>query len=346
MTGEKVVGERALRKMAGMALNSGDSQGDEIDAIDQALATKKKIMAGDIISIEVAKSQAERLEAEAKAETAKAATVKAQAEASRAASGDEPGRGFKVTGGIDFGHLDLAQERKEASERLEKLKKEADDVAKATGQENSQLRDKIAELNLEHLTSTFQAQMEGLTKLIQASGSKKNFVEEMAEAQETAKALGFARPTPESSDLQTTLALKKIEFEQAVALRNLARDDRAEARRWQMELRRLDDERDGRKHQENEAQKSREMWGRAPTVIGETIAAGMMAASGKAEANPVGKAKVGKRVEAIAGEGGDFECETCKQPVAVGPTAKVAICAGCGAKYPIERKERVEPEEE
>jgi len=157
---------------------------------------------------------------------------------------------------------------------------------------------------------------------------------------EAVKILGFDKPSS-AGDLNTQIQLKKMEFDQTVQLRRLSREEKASERQWQLELRRLDDER-AAKHQESaQAAKRDEMVAKAPELIGRAIAQGIMASGeGKAAASqPITSRKGDKshHVEAGQGEAGEVECPGCGQPVAIAPTADKAICANCGSKYDIDR---------
>lgn len=312
------------------------------DPVDEALAVKRKLMASDITETEAARIRADRAKAEAEAR-------KAEVEAKRAEAGGEEvtKAGFKFTGGVDLGHIDLAQERKEAQDELKRLKGEADESARATGQENQQLRDKINEQNIKFLQITFNSQMEQLTKMLEANTSKKNFIEQYTEALETAKALGLAQPSPGSSDLQTTLALKKLEFDQATELRKMAREEKRADRDFQRQLNVDAEDREARKSEQARQERRDDMVAKAPQMIGGAIAQGLLANQGKGgtvaqesteEAPPSETgAQKGHHVEAGWGESGEVECPGCNHPVGIGPTARAAVCANCGERVSIRR---------
>jgi len=83
-------------------------------------------------------------------------------------------------------------------------------------------------------------------------------------------------------------------------------------------------------------------------MIGTAIAKGMMASAGGAgvgsEPAPKGSGS-GQAITADIGRGGEVKCSQCHQPVAVGPTARTAVCSGCGTKYPIKRVQAESPVE-
>ena len=251
----------------------------------------------------------------------------------------------KVTGEVSLGNIDFQQEREEATAELRRLKQEADEAGKGLAQENMQLREKIHEQQNKVLEITLQAQIQELTRMIQSNAPQKNIAEQIKEAEETGALLGLARPSPQTSDIQASLALKKLDFEQTVELRRLAKEERAEGRRWQLELRRMDDERDARRQEEERQRKRDEMFAKAPTMIGGALPKGIIETeASKPSGAPAGRTK--HHIEAPVGEGGEVQCSECGQPVTIGPTARSAVCANCETKYSIKRTEKIEPEEE
>ena len=161
------------------------------------------------------------------------------------------------------------------------------------------------------------------------------------QTKELAAQLGYVAPGAATSDLQTTLALKKMEFEHSAEERRTRREERAEERRWQLELRRLDDEREARHKKEDREAKRDEMFANAPALVGSAIAKGVMEAQGggsvASSASPTSSKKSKHAIEADEGEAGEAQCAECSAPVAVGATARTAICANCGTKFNIKR---------
>lgn len=334
---EPVKGEKAVKRMAARAMGQRNSSNldEETDPLKEAEQFTKRMAAQSIIQSEVEKSKASAEEAKARAE-------EARARAGRAASGEDVGAGpFQVKGGLNLGTIDLQKEREEIRKQLEETKKEQADALKATGQENQQLRDKIHELEMKNLAITFQTQMEGLQKIIERQGSQKSFIDQYTEAMETAKTLGFQMGQPAGgSSLELTLELKKIEFEQAITLRRLAKEEKAEARKWDLELRRLDDERRDKEAQLAQQIKRDEMIASFPVAIGGAIARGMMESRGGGVAPGVASETRGKtshHIEAGPGESGETNCPECGESMAIGPTARAAVCPGCGLRVPIRR---------
>jgi len=261
--------------------------------------------------------------------------------------------GFKITGGMNLGNIDYpAMLQKQIDER-DDLRKQAEETAGRQQQISDELRERLHVSEMQVLKTSFEAQMQLLTKMIEANASKGGFTEQLTAAREIAKELGFEKgATGAGSSEMIQVELKKLDFEHQVAMRKMAKDDRAEERRWKLELRRLDDERTAKTEELAQARERNAMFAKAPEMIGTAFAKGLAASGGETEVAsdppPVRKGQA-QAITAGIGEGGEAKCSQCGQPVAVGPTAGTAVCASCGAKYPIRRVQAespAEPEEE
>ncbi len=317
--------------MAGLALNQGRQsppEGGEEDPIAAAQKITKEMIATDMISTEVKKKKAEVREAEAKAD-------KATAEAARVVAGETGAKAsdaaVKVTGNFDVQQM-LSQQTTD----LKTLTLEAQQQAATQAGISDDLRERLHAKEMEVLKTSFEAQIGMLGKMIEQNASRGSFMDQYNVTKEFATQLGFAAPGAGSSDIQTTLALKKMEFEETRANRRESREAKAEERRWQMGLRKLDDDREATREEQARQSKRDEMFANAPAMVGSAIAKGFMA-RGEPEAAAGGKSR--QVVEVGVGESGTVKCanKTCLQPVAIGPTAKTAICAGCETKYSIRR---------
>ena len=281
--------------------------------------------------------------AEHETKKAKLDKEKAAAEAATESAGEkkeDSSGGFKITGGMHLGNIDYpAMLQKQIDERDE-LRKQAELAATNQQLVSEDLRERLHASEMLVLKTSFETQMQLLTKMIETNASKGGFTEQLNAARETAKELGFSQGTPgagTSSEI-IQIELKKLDFDHQLALRKMSRDDKSEERRWQMELRRLDDERVAKTAELALAREKNEMFSKAPEMIGAAIAKGMMASEG--ETGGAGVSSQRKSMPGITagvGESGEVKCSQCEQPVAIGPTAKMAVCAGCGAKYSIKR---------
>jgi hypothetical protein len=345
MPEQPVKGETAIKRMMKKALGQEQesSKSEEQDPLGRAQKVTEQIIANEMIENTLAKGRAERAESEAKA-------AKAARELEKIQSGeDKSDSPFKVKGEVNMGTIDFQAQQREAQAELKRLREDADSQLQTQGQVNQQLRDELHKKEMAiveiGLKAEIQKSNETLERLIQQIGTKKGFMEEYNEALTTAKTLGLYNPQA-GGDASVTIQLKKMEFEQTMALRKMMQEDKRADKQFQLEMRKYDDEREFKKEEVERAKKRDEMWAGAPETIGRFIARGV-AESGMGgdsvgespiseEAPPAPK---GKQLGILAGvgEAGEAECPQCQQTLAIGPTARVAVCANCGAKYPIKR---------
>ncbi len=254
--------------------------------------------------------------------------------------------GFKITGGMNLGNIDYqAMMQKQVDER-DVLRKEAEQAAANQQQVSDDLRERLHSSEMQVLKTSFDAQMQLLTKMIESNASKGGFAEQLTAAREIAKELGFSQGSPNGGTELIQIEFKKLDFEHQMAMRKMGKDDKAEERRWQLELRRLDDEREARRAELAQKEKRDDIFAQTPKMIGAAIGQGIMANQSKGggvaeEVSPEPKApkgKQGQHVEAGWGEAGEIpECPGCDQPIAIGSTATKAVCANCGKSFPIRR---------
>lgn len=254
--------------------------------------------------------------------------------------------GFKVTGGVNLGNIDLDAERKQAAQELKDLKKEQEDTIRAVGTENEKLRDQIHEKELKVLEITLKSQMDAqmaiLNRMIEGNASKGSFADQLDAARTIAKELGYAQPSGGSGDLNSQLALKKLEFENARELRRLAKEDRAEEKRWKLELMKLEDSRAEEKAKQDREDKKNELFSKevGPLVnIGLALAGKAGGVAKQADETPETSPEVMSAPVIQAGEGeeGSAACYRCKSMVKIMPETKVAVCGKCGMRYPVRR---------
>lgn len=308
----------------------------EEDPLEAATKFTKQMAASTIIESEVRKSTAAATKAEAEADEAKA-------KAERAKSGEPETKEspVKVTGEMSFGKIDYQEMLRQQTTDLKELKKEAEESAGRTQQENNDLRERLHAQEMLVLKTSFESQMQVLTKMIETSASRGSFVEQYNAVIETAKTLGLSQPQL-AGDINSQIALKKMEFDQTAELRRMAREDKRADREFQRRLNRDADEREARKAEQGRQAQRDEMFNKAPQVIGGALAQGILAnqrgRSGVTQEAPQEpKPSKGKHVEANWGDTGEVECPGCSQPIAIGPTARTAVCANCGVRVPIRR---------
>lgn len=299
----------------------------------------KQMAANALIEGEVEKSRASVIKAKAEADEALA-----KAERAKKGGGEGADGPFKVSGSVDLGKFNYQDLLKQQSDDLKALKTEADEAAANQAAISDDLRERLHAKEMEVMTTSFTAQMQVLTKMVEASASKGSFMEQYAGMQNIAKTLGFSQPQM-AGDMSSQMTLKKMEFEQTMELKKMARDEKRADRDFQRQLNADGEERAARKIEQEREAKRDEMFTSAPKVIGSAIAQGILANKGKGggvtEEAPTEvetpREEQGKHAEAGWGEGGEVECPDCSQPIAIGRTARAAVCANCGTELPIRR---------
>lgn len=282
-------------------------------------------------------------EAEHKAKMAKLKkeTKSAAAETEKVEKKSEQSEsGVKVLGEVNMGKVDLQEQSREAQEELKKMRRDAEESARAQGQVSDELREKVHDKEMEVLKVTFQAQMDMLTKTLESKGSQKSLLEQLADLRETAKEIGLAEPQS-AGDLTVQVELKKIELEHQLTLRKMMREDKASDRDFQLKLRELDDKRERDKQELLMQQKNQDFWKGAPAAIGQAMYEGIKASqpSDITEEAPQETKRRGKghHIEIGKGEGGVLPCPDCGAEIQVGPTARQGVCANCGLSIPVKR---------
>ena len=255
---------------------------------------------------------------------------------------EEGGGGYKITGGLDLGHINLQEERQAAMAETERLRKEAADTTIRTVQENNLLRQQLHDAEMREIKATNAANLE----LIKDKIDGRSPVEIITDIRKMAAELGLKAPDPGASDPALQIQLLQLQNVETAREREF---------QWQMQKDR--DDREDRKAEMADSRAVRtaeltiqreknEMFAKTPGLIGEAIAKGIMAGGGEAsKASPPSPGKSRGSITAGVGESGETECSQCHQPVAVGPTAKIAVCAGCGAKYSVKRVQAESPGE-
>lgn len=347
--------QKRIDRMSQLHESPGHDGGDPLE---EAQKFTKQMAAGAIIESEVAKAKASAEKATAEAEEAKVKTERARSGEDKTKERQDQSP-VKVTGSVDLGHFNYQDILHQQQQDLKDLKKEADEQAGRQAVVSVELREKLHEKEMEVLKTSFGAQMQVLTKMIETNSSKGNFMEQYSAVVETAKTLGLSHPEA-AGDLHTQIELKKMEFNQAIELKKMAREEKRADREFQRQLNRDADDRD---HQLNKYADDREekkderarqtrrddMIAKTPQYIGGAIAQGLLASEEKGQMvteeasletpaeTEAAKGKKGRHIDAGWGETGEVECPGCSQPLAIGPTATVALCANCGQRVPIKR---------
>jgi len=250
----------------------------------------------------------------------------------------QPEPPFKMSGELNLGKIDLQEERRQMAEEMERQRRVQEEKTSKLEQQLEQTKEDLYKERVETLRNSFESKMQDLQKTIQQELTKnqsKTFQEQFQELQEISKLLGFEK-TKEGRDPAISLELAKLDYERAREEREFKWKLRQDEKQWQIELQKLQDEREYRRAQLEQQAKKDEMLASFPQYIGSAIARGLLETKG-GEAPVTGQSSQGQHIEAGQGEGGEVECPSCGQPVGIGPTARTAVCANCGFKAPIRR---------
>lgn len=304
------------------------------DPIEEARKTKRQLIADEMLEGERVKARSERMEAEAKAK-------KALVDVETAGDKQERG-GFQVKGSVNLGEFDIQAQVREANAEAKRLKDQMEDQLAREGQVNDQLKEALHKKELEIVELGLNAQIKTLADMIQKGTNQRGFLEQYNELMTMAKTLGLANPQA-GSNAMVSIELEKLKFDQTLELRRLDAEAQERERKYQMDLRRMDDERAWKKEEFKRQEQRDQMLPKGLNVIGQAIAQGLMtgnpgqAVSGTVEEQPIESASKAYHVEANPNEAGSFDCPKCGTQVGLGPTSTVAVCAKCGTRVEIKR---------
>jgi len=246
---------------------------------------------------------------------------------------------FQFKGSINMGDIDMQRDAREAKEATEAENARRDKELKEEREKREVVEKEKHQLELAGIQKDMNQKMESLEKTILAgNANQKSITTQIGEIQELAGVLGFQRPDPTlagSLDVSTRIELIKLQNENARAEREFKREMRREEREYQRLMRKDDDDRHFQQGEADRQAKRDGMFAKAPEMVGRAIASGMMEGGGAgAKQKPQSY-----HLEAAAGAGGEAECPYCGSDIAIGPTARSAVCPNpeCGAKLPIKR---------
>lgn len=274
----------------------------------------------------------------------KSATAESEKVERRAEAGQEGP--IKMTGSIDLGHISITDQMVEAKQDARAAQETLGvrvDAAEARERESTERAHTAEKLVIQ---TEMNARLDGLEKTIASGTNQKSLSTQLGEIRELASELGFSKPDPTqggSQDAGLRIQLMQLTMQEKREEREFKWQMRQDEKKWNLEMARLNDDR-GFRQQEAERQKGRDsMIAGAPEMVGAAIAKGLMDREATPQ-TPRGNGK-SRHIEAEAGQAGTTECE-CGTPIAIGPTAKLAVCAECGNKYSIKRIQATAPLEE
>jgi hypothetical protein len=261
----------------------------------------------------------------------------------------QPAPPFQVKGEVNLGSIDVQEAAKKAEETAAREREASQQRINELTNKLNQTTEELHNAQLQQVSSQLSAKIETLQQAI-AGGSKKTILEQLAEVDQLAEQLGYTKPAvgPTNGDPTITLEIKKLEMQMAKDDREFKRQMKKDDREWELRIEEIKQNRlDTQAKLEAEREKQR-MWAQAPERIGAVIAKGLVSEQGgqSGHGGGVASAAGGKAilVTANVGEAGEFDCPTCGSTVAIGPTARGAVCAKCQQKFTVKRGSATPPQ--
>ncbi len=278
---------------------------------------------------------------------------------------------IKIGGSINLGNFDLQAQAREATAASEAARKAAEDRAVAAEAEAKRANAELMANTINNLQTTLGSQIQKLQMDIAANkGNAKSIGDQLKEITEISAVLGYVKPeaikpgpvVQGATDAALSLEILRLQLDDKRKERDFAWAMEKDRRNWQLQLQQLK-QANTIAMAEVERNKERDtMFLKAPEIIGNVIARGLMSGKGGGAAAPVQRkapaprqpaanqqaediesdvpAGVGHRtLTAGVGEAGDIACPECGQSIAVGPTATRAVCANCEYTVDIIRQE-------
>jgi len=269
-----------------------------------------------------------------------------QARIAREKEGTQVEPPFQVKGSVDLGHIDFQKQQEELRGTIDKIQTDAQTQIQALNQQNADYRESMHKIQLEMVEKSLKAQIESMQKTLQEGLLKpkdnKSITDQISEITQIASVLGYARPDPQSG-LPVELQLKMLEMEmnEKASARKFEWDKMMSERTWQLELKKLEAESQGRAAEFQQEREKRSMFATPFESIGVAFAKGLMD-SNKGGGGSIGQRETKRkrsthRLQVGEGESGTTDCPECGEPVAIAPTARSAVCSSCEATFPITR---------
>ena len=253
-----------------------------------------------------------------------------------------PEQPFKMTGEFNLGKIDFQEQQRLAREESDKVRKDAEISLEKTRKERDDAVKALQNAEMKHLQDMLLGRIDALQNAV-ASGQGKDVFAELEKIESAATKLGFVKSDPASTDMNATIALKRLEIEMKREDRRFQAEMKKDDRLWQIELKKLaQQEREAEARLQME-QKKWDAIASAPEVLGTYIAKGLVAKTEGGIAAPAGQqAPMPQQVQVTSvtaeeGEAGEINCPRCQTLVGIGPTSKQTACAKCRQPFVINR---------
>ena len=262
---------------------------------------------------------------------------------------------FQIKGSVNLGDIDMQAQAKKAEDAAAAASKKAEDAAIAEREASQKRIDTLTEeankakealhnAELQRVSEQLSNKIEALQKAI-TGGNQKTIIEQLADVDTLAGKLGYLKPQagPSSGDPHLMIELKKLEQIMAVDDRNFQARMAQDGREWTLKLRELDQ---NKVIADEKLAAERDKWkaiSSIPTQLGTAVAKGLVQEGGAAAGAVQAKGKKPVVISANKGESGELDCPNCGTLVAIGPTARGAVCASCNQQFSINRNPSLAP---
>jgi hypothetical protein len=273
-------------------------------------------------------------------------------------AGGGGGQGLQVEGKVNLGEFNFQEQAKQAQEAAEKIRTDYEARVDAAKQEAEETKAQLHEERLNTLRNEISGKFGEMNQTMQEfiKSNKRDekpllerFTDEFNTVKQMVTELGLHNPQ-EGGDANLQIQLARMEMDRAKADRDFKREMKNDERRWQLELRKLDEQRDYNQGQLRLQAQRNEFFANVPQQIGAAFAQATLDRQDgqgqqrrvQGQSQRVNPQHRPPAVSANVGESGSFACPYCEQQgiesaVAVGPTASVAQCPSCNARFPIQR---------
>ncbi len=283
---------------------------------------------------------------------------------------------IQMMGKINLGEIDFQQQVREARELEREARRVAEEKAAKLQEERDRLHSELIANQIATIQNNLSSQIQKLqADLATNRGTSKSIADQLKEIIDSAALLGYVKPeaakptqvVQNATDAALSLEMLRLQLEDKRTDRQWAWQMEKDRREWQLKLRELD-QANKIAQAEIQAKKDSAAWiAKFPDLLGSAIARGLIAKEGNVapqtmerrairnqaqraappeempQAEDIGtqapNSSGNLKVTADIGEAGTIECPECGGIIAIGPTAKRAVCSNCELAVEVVRKE-------
>ena len=249
---------------------------------------------------------------------------------------------IKIGGTVNLGTIDFQAQAQEATRKMEEVMKAREAEIKEERARREQAEAENQKMRIDQLQNQITLQMDNMAKMVQSGMQKpKSFMEQYGELKSMIGELGFLSPGAKAAGSDTPglqLEILRMQGEQARADREFKLLMRNDEKRWNLEVEKLNMERENARARLQAEKDKQEMLAGSIKGLGGAIAAGLLSGGGAAAAgSPAEPAGPVGFIDARMGEAGAIDCPKCHSQIGIGPETLKAVCAKCGAELVVQR---------